>query len=102
MRCEGCGLDKLGVLQRANGQALCGSCNLDRLREMSPTGLTRKEEMVAIDLYKYYRKCNIGHEDAIEKLAFILAMAPDVFTRLVGLLERLRNNDTQDLLHPHP
>ena len=93
-RCErkGCNLEGPGVLLRANREMLCGSCNLDRLRAMSPTGLTRREEMIAADLFKYYRECGINHEDALEKLSFVLAMAPATFTRLAKWLDELRNN----------
>lgn len=60
---------------------------------MTPTGLTRNDERIAGDLYRYYLSCNIQPEDALEKLAFVLAMEPLMFTRLVPFLDELRERN---------
>ena len=75
---------------RPNGRRLCVDCNQDRVREMSPTGLTRNEERITYGLYKYFRECGLGRGDALEKLAFVLALEPQMFTRMVNVLEGLR------------
>lgn len=89
-RCEECKQKKIGVFRRPNGRMLCGRCNVLRLRAMSPTGLTRKEEMVTRDLFQYFRNCGLDSDDALEKLAFALASEPAMFTRMVSILDELR------------
>lgn len=95
--CEECGQERIGVLQRGNGKGLCSDCNMRRVREMSPTGLVMQrpgtdddDERTARDLFQYYLDCGIGPGDALEKLAFVLAMDPPMFTRLVPVLDELR------------
>ena len=68
-----------------------------RMREMSPTGLVIQQagtdgddERTARDLFQYYLDCGIEPDDALEKLAFVLAMDPPMFTRLVPVLDELR------------
>ena len=89
-RCEECKQKKIGVLRRPDGRMLCGHCNVLRLRAMSPTGLTRREEMITRGLFRYFRKCNLSRDDALEKLAFALAGEPAMFTRMVPVLDELR------------
>lgn len=89
-RCEGCEQKKVGVLLRPDGRMLCGHCNVLRLRAMSPTGLTRREEVITRDLFRYFRNCGLNSSDALEKLAFALAGEPAMFTRMVPVLDELR------------
>lgn len=89
-KCEVCVEERIGVIKRPNGELLCSDHNRDRMREMTPTGLTRNDELIAMGLYRFYRSCGLLPDHALERLAFNLAMEPPMFTRLVPLLDELR------------
>lgn len=92
LRCEGkgCGRERISVMRRPNGKLLCSDCNQDRVRAMTPTGLTRKEEKITYGLFKYFRQCGLSRNDAIEKLAFALARKPGMLDRMVDVLDEMR------------
>ena len=89
-RCEECERERISVMRRPNGKLLCVDCNQDRVRAMTPTGLTRNEKRITYGLFKYFRQCGLSPSDALEKLAFALAREPAMFTRMVSVLDELR------------
>ena len=91
-KCEECRRIRIGVFRRPSGKLLCSDCNLRRIREMSPTGLIHNDERIARDLLQYYLACGMTQKDAFKRLEFILAMDPAMFTRLVPVIDELRQN----------
>ena len=89
-KCEECKQEKISVMRRPNDRYLCSFCNLLRLREMSPTGLIHNDECVAKGLLQHYLIGGMAYEDAFRRLEFILAMDSAMFTRLVPILDELR------------
>lgn len=88
--CEECGQWKVSTMLRPNDRRLCSSCNQNRVRAMSPTGLVDNEKRVAKGLHDYYLECDIAPDDALERLAIICAREPATFNRLVPLFDELK------------
>lgn len=91
-RCEGkeCGRRRISVMRRPNGKLLCADCNQDRVRAMTPTGLVHNEQRITYGLYRFFIRCGLTRDDALEKLAFSLAGDPAMFTRMIGVMDELR------------
>lgn len=90
-KCEECGQRKVSTMLRPNGKRLCSSCNQDRVRKMTPTGLVDNEKRRARGLYDYYvNECDMAPGDARERLAIICAREPATFNRLVPLFDELK------------
>lgn len=51
------------------------------------------EEKTTRELHQYFLGCGLSPCDALEKLAFILAMEPSMFTRMVPILDELREEN---------
>lgn len=49
--------------------------------------MNKDEEIITRDLFRYFLQCGLNPDDALEKLAFILAMEPAMFTRMVPILD---------------
>ena len=49
-----------------------------------------EEERYTRNLYGWYLECGIPPEDALERLALMLVRSPGTFTRMVPVLDSLR------------
>ncbi len=93
MTCEECGEESRSVYPRPDlgFRSLCAKHNMLGVRKLSPTGLTNNDECIVRELHQFYLDCGIEPADAFEKLAYVLARAPAMFTRLIGVLDELRS-----------
>jgi|GEM_PF-4648448 len=51
----------------------------------------KSEEQVTRELYRCYIESGIEHQDALERLVSVLACEPAMFTRMVPVIDELRN-----------
>lgn len=50
----------------------------------------KTEEQITLGLYQFYIECGHEREKALERLISVLALEPAMFTRMVPVLDELR------------